>query len=209
MWQNEGLTYIVPSAHRDFKTIAEEFPQGLPRATMVSDCLSAQLKTPAKGHQLCVAHLLRELNNFESSLKSEWSVQCKETLQQAVELKKRMMKADYEQAPPEVARIEGRIDELLSVDSTDFHPKLKAFIKRLVKHRGSILRFLYNGDVPADNNGSERGIRNVKVKLKVSGQFRTTDGARRFAKIRSIIDTTIKNGQKIFTALSSLAFCPS
>ena len=59
--------------------------------------------------------------------------------------------------------------------------------------------------MPADNNGSERAVRNVKVKTKVSGQFRTEDGAQRFAVLRSVVDTTIKNGQSVIAALTALA----
>jgi hypothetical protein len=57
------------------------------------------------------------------------------------------------------------------------------------------------------DNGSERAIRNVKVKTKVSGQFRNKEGkgAERFARIRSVIDTTLKNGQDVFFALKCLA----
>jgi hypothetical protein len=58
--------------------------------------------------------------------------------------------------------------------------------------------------VPPDNNGSERAIRNVKVKTKVSTQFRTEKGAQRFAILRSVIDTTIKNSQSVFQALTLL-----
>jgi transposase len=87
-----------------------------------------------------------------------------------------------------------------------FHRKLRAFIRRLRKWRGSIVPFLYDEEVPADNNGSERGIRNVKVKTKISGQFRTPRCAEGFAKIRSVIDTANKNGQNIFNALTALAY---
>jgi len=59
--------------------------------------------------------------------------------------------------------------------------------------------------VPCDNNGSEQAIRNVKVKAKVSGQFRSQRGATRFAILRSVIDTTIKNTQNVFESLSLLA----
>jgi hypothetical protein len=61
--------------------------------------------------------------------------------------------------------------------------------------------------VPPDNNASERAIRNVKVKTKVSGQFRNPEGkgAERFARIRSVIDTTLKNKQDVFFALKCLA----
>jgi hypothetical protein len=51
--------------------------------------------------------------------------------------------------------------------------------------------------VPPDNNGAERAIRNFKTKLKISGLFRSDEGAERFAVIRSIIDTTIKNNRKM------------
>ena len=205
IWQNDSLTYIVPSCNRDYKTIAGEFPEGLPNATIVSDCLSAQLKTPGARHQLCTDHLLRELSNFELSIKDEWSVKLKAVLKQAKDLKRRMTKDDFEKPPPDVTEIERRVDALLSVDYTHFHRKIRAFIKRLIKHRGSILTFLHYAEVPADNNGSERGIRNIKVKTKVSGQFRNALGAERFARIRSVIDTAIKNGQPVFPALSALA----
>ncbi|MEJ7685479.1 MAG: transposase [Segetibacter sp.] len=79
---------------------------------------------------------------------------------------------------------------------------MQAFSKRLIKNKDSILTFLYHPKVPPDNNASEQAIRNVKVKTKVSGQFRSEDGARRFAILRSVIDTTIKNTQNVFEALN-------
>jgi hypothetical protein len=71
----------------------------------------------------------------------------------------------------------------------------------------SIFTFLLYANVPPDNNASERAIRNVKVKTKVSGQFRNPEGkgAERFARIRSVIDTTLKNGQDVFLALKCMA----
>ena len=65
--------------------------------------------------------------------------------------------------------------------------------------------FLDHLDVPPDNNGAERAIRNVKVKQKVSGQFRSQKGAYQFAVIRSIYDTIRKNNGKAFDALSLVA----
>ncbi|MFK5976093.1 MAG: hypothetical protein QM493_06260 [Sulfurovum sp.] len=48
-------------------------------------------------------------------------------------------------------------------------------------------------------------IRNVKVKLKVSGQFRSEDGAIDYANIRSIVDTSIKKGCDIFNSLMGVS----
>ena len=57
-------------------------------------------------------------------------------------------------------------------------------------------------EVPPDNNTSEQAIRNVKVKLKVSGLFRTDDGASQYAIIRSVIDTALKNNANVLNVLT-------
>jgi transposase len=154
---------------------------------------------------------LRELKNFEKNLHSKWSIKMKELLCQALALKKQMTGDDYRNPPQQVKEINEQLDELLSVDYSGFHEKEQAFIKRLIKHRVSILTFLTHVKVPPTNNASEQAIRNIKVKTKVSGQFRNKDGkgADRYAKIRSVIDTTIKNGQDVFTALLCMAKCPA
>jgi transposase len=92
----------------------------------------------------------------------------------------------------------------LAVDCADYHQKVQAFINRLIKNRQSVLTFLYYENVPSDNNSSEQAIRNIKVKAKVSGQFRSDKGANRFAILRSVIDTTIKNNQSVFHALVAI-----
>ena len=209
VWQNSMLTFIVAFAHRSHQVIEEYFPGGFLHAFYVSDCYASQLKTQAKEHQLCIAHLLRELLNFEKNLHDRWSVRMKKLLCRALELKKQMTGNDYRNPPKQVKEINEQLDELLSVDYSTFHKKEQAFIKRLVKHRGSILTFLTHEKVPPTNNASEQAIRNIKFKTKVSGQFRNKEGkgADRYAKIRSVIDTTIKNGQDVFTALLCMAKC--
>jgi len=209
VWQNHLLTFIAAFAHRSYEVTEKYFRDGFSHAVYVSDCYASQLKTKAKAHQLCIAHLLRELLNFEKNLRSEWSIKMKDLLSEALELKKTMTDDDYRSLPPQAAEINIQLDELLTVDYSGFHKKEQALIKRLIKHRASILTFLYYKDVPADNNASERAVRNVKVKTKVSGQFRNKDGkgADRYAKIRSVVDTTIKNGQDVYAALICMAKC--
>jgi len=56
--------------------------------------------------------------------------------------------------------------------------------------------------VPPDNNGSEKAIRNIKGKQKISGQFKSENGANGFAVIRSIVDTAIKSGQNVLATLA-------
>jgi transposase len=74
-----------------------------------------------------------------------------------------------------------------------------------MKHSYYLWTFLDHLDVPPDYNGAERAIRHVKVKQKVSGQFRSEKGAQQFAIIRSVYDEIRKNNGKAFDALSLVA----
>ena len=203
-WQTTTLTFVVASLNRGYKTIEQYFKDGFPQSVYVSDCWAAQLKVKALLHQLCTAHLLRELRNFEDALSCVWSAAMGQLLLDAIALKKQLTPQDYLQAPAAIVQIEERLDKLLLHDHPALHKKTSAFAQRMIKNRGSILTFLHHPKVPPDNNGSERAIRNVKVKTKISGQFRSERGATRFAILRSVIDTTIKNTRTIFEALTLL-----
>ena len=204
-WQNEMVTFIVASLNRGYDTIKTYFPDGFPSTIYVSDCWAAQLKTLAFLHQLCLVHLLRELTNFADALSCDWSKEMKQLFQDAIVLKHQLNESDYDQTQPAVLLLETRLDELLAMDYSKRHRKIKAFTKRLIKNRQSIFTFLYYSNVPHHNNGAERAIRTIKVKTKVSGQFKCEEGANRFAVLRSIIDTAIKNSKNIFEELANLA----
>ncbi|MBC7557683.1 MAG: transposase [Chryseobacterium sp.] len=79
------------------------------------------------------------------------------------------------------------------------------FYKRMCKERQHLFTFRFIVHVPADNNASESAIRNVKVKPKISGLLKVEQTALNFAKIRPIIDTTIKNRLNVLQALGIVA----
>jgi len=207
VWQTPALTFIVAFLSRGYAAIEKNFVDGFTQSVYVSDCWASQLKTKAKAHQLCMAHLLRELTNFSEKLGRPWSLQMKELFKEAIEFKKTMTQENYISPPEEVVKFNTQLDKLLETDFSEFHSKEQSFIKRLIKHRQSIFTFLSHSYVPPDNNASERAIRNVKVKMKVSGGFRNKEGkgAERYAKIRSVVDTTIKNGKNVYAAMLALA----
>jgi transposase len=201
-FQNEKTTFLTSSMSRGFDTINGLFKNGFPKSTYVSDCLAAQLKVKSKNKQLCTSHLQRELQNFITSFNCEFSSQLNRLIEQAIELKYRLAENDYSLHKNKVKYFKTKLDKLLDFEYPNKHRKILAFIKRLRKYRGYVFTFLEHPEVPPDNNGSERAIRNAKVKMKVSGQFKSLTGAETFAILRSIIDTAKKNSQNVFEALS-------
>jgi transposase len=209
-WQTLLATYIVISKSRGFVTVDKTFPDGFPHATYVSDSMSAQLKTVARRHQLCLAHLLRELNYFEELLHHKWVIDMKSLLKMAIELKNKMTPQQYDKPLDERTAILKEFEILVNQQLPDKVSKLFPFQKRLRKRRHQVFNFLFYQDVPYDNNGSERAIRNVKVKQKVSGSFRSERGSEIFAILRSVLDTTIKKGGNPFETIRfavNLAAC--
>ncbi len=200
-WQDDLLTYIAQSPTRGSSAVTDNFPKGLPGSILVHDCWNPQRNTPAKAHQICLAHLLRDIEYLEQRFpKEHWPVAIGPIMRDAIALSR--------EGPPPKERIEkigARLQGLLGKPPNKERKELYAFYKRISKERNNLFTFLHHHGVPFDNNGSERAVRNIKVKQKISGQFRTEHGAKEFAIIRSVIDTTIKNGQNVLKALSLIA----
>ena len=203
-WQSKFATFVVFSKNRGTATIDTNFSQGFHDAVLVHDCWASHFKTQCKTHQLCIAHLLRELIFLEQRFESNWATNFKRTLYEALELKKNLDQEHYNNPILERDKIRIALDALLENPLPENQKKLRAFHKRMIKHKEYILTFLHHFHVPPDNNASERAIRNVKVKQKVSGQFKTENGAQIYAVIRSVTDTCIKNGQNILGAFKTI-----
>jgi transposase len=205
-WQNDDLTYITHSDNRGFKTIEDNFTGGLPNTVLQHDRFACHFKCAAMHHQICIAHLLRDIKFISELYKDcKWAVEMKGLITQALQLKKDLSIAQYYGQSNERNNLEAQLNELLCKPLHKEHSKAKTLQKSLLKHQQYILYFLHHPKVPPDNNGSERAISNIKVKQKISGQFKSTHGAEGFAILRSVIDTTIKSGQNVLNALVLIA----
>lgn len=204
-WQNDEATFITITDNRAQRSIEETFENGFENAVLVHDCWRSHFNTHALSHQICMAHLLRDLNYLTERYNHKWSRICKSLFQTALALNKQMNDVDYYIHNPERNSIEKRLDRLLNVELPEKHEELVKFRNRLVKYRNYIFTFLYHPKVPPDNNASERAIRNIKVKQKVSTQFRSPNGAFRFAVLRSITDTVLKNKLDVLPSLNFIA----
>ncbi len=204
-WQTPRYTYIAHSDNRGRAAIDTNFPGGFPDSTLVHDGWRAQTSTVAEHHQSCLPHLLRHLNYLEEKYRGAvWAVEFKRLLYDALELK-RHYNGPCGKYQGDRANIVMRLAGLLERPPDKKLKELRTFFKRMCRERQHLLTFLFIKDVPPDNNASERAIRNVKVKQKISGQFKTERTAQNFAKIRSVIDTTIKNGMNVLEALDLIA----
>ena len=206
-WQNDKLTYILSSDSRGFKTIEEAFEKGLPNAALVHDRWACHFQMDAKAHQICIAHLLRDLNYINDlyDKKCSWTGNLKTLLQQAIQLKKELGANDYYCPNEERQILFDKLEQSLHYPIHEDYPKSKSLQKKLLAKQDCVLYFLLQPNVPPDNNGSERAIRNIKVKQKISGHFKSTAGANIFAVLRSLIDTILKSKQNVLNSLFLIA----
>jgi hypothetical protein len=201
VFQNDTSTYIVHNESRGTRVIDAEFENGFVNAIVVHDNYSSYSSLIANGEQLCLAHKLRDLNYAIECDNTKLMKDMKVLLQEAMidhkedlsQIQREILKQQYEQT----------LEYLLTrpvIPKSETHKQINSFKKA----RDKIFTFLLYPNVPPDNNGSERAIRNLKVKLKVSQQFKSSQGAKDYGILRSVIDTARKRDMNEFEVIRDI-----
>ena len=198
--QTVYYTLLFRSDGRGLKVLADKLGDSLERMTAVTDRHSAYFVLHFLNHQVCLAHLLRELQYLsELNTEQEWSGKVTNLFREAIH--ERNTNSNDVIGKVSWTR---RLDNLLKQNIEELGKKFITFRKGLVKCRDYIFNFLENPMIPFDNNGSERGIRKLKIKLKNSCTFRSDFGADAFLELHSIVETAKKHDKTPYNAIQAL-----
>ena len=168
-------------------------------------------------HQLCCAHALRELAAVAEGAGPDadwcWATQAGDALVAMQKLVAEATAAGADAIDPDALDKQVQLYRSAaqigltqtSVRSGKVMKKHNALARRLLDRQDDYLRFTTDWRIPADNNGSERDIRMIKLRQKVSGCLRTLTGAQQFCAIRSYLSTAAKHGRNLFDTLVMLA----
>jgi transposase len=165
-------------------------------------------------HVLCNAHHLRELERAVEQDKQKWAEQmiallkeinqathdaggCLETTQSEpyrTRYRQVLLEAQQECPPPDETKKKGKTAR----------SKARNLLERLRDFENETLRFMVDHNVPFSNNQAENDLRMTKVQQKISGCFRSMEGANIFCRIRSYLSTCRKQGVTASDALRLL-----
>ena len=186
--------------------------------TVVHDHWKSYYNLHGVEHGLCNQHHLRELKAIIEHEKEPWATAMSRLLRVALRCRH-----FYGSKEIPVARVKWliRLYDKIIKQGLDFHAQRTPlpckgkqgrqprrtghnFLLRLFHYKQDVLRFLHDPAVPFTNNDAERDLRMMKCKQKISGGFRSNQGAEQFARIRGFISTIRKQGFCIISSIQSV-----
>lgn len=222
---NCEFTYLDISPKRGYLGMEQCGVLPLFHGIAMHDCWASYWSYEDCQHAVCCAHLLRELTGIaENHPEQKWAsafidllLEMKKVKDKAVEVGKETLSYYH------YHKFDKRYDELIK-QAREENPlpvttekkrgrkkkgKILALVERLDNYKASVCLFIHNFMVPFDNNQAERDLRMIKVKTKVSGCFRSEEGARDYLKIMSYIGTAHKQGHNAYDAIrKAISGCP-
>lgn len=213
---NDKWTYFSPHAKRGKEAMDEIGILPYYKGTACHDHWKPYFKYNCK-HALCNAHHLRELEWSKAEDKQQWAADMKEFL---IELNLQVDKAGGELSEDEQKKIRKTYKNLLIRAEIECPPpddsknkpkrgrtkrsKSRNLLERFINYEDEVLRFMTDIHIPFTNNRGENDIRMTKVQQKISGCFRSEEGAHIFCRVRAYLITCRKHGISPNDALDML-----
>lgn len=187
------------------------------RGTIVHDMWASYFRYSSR-HAVCNAHVIRELTFALEEFKQRWAGKLKKLLCRIHTLVERRRDSGISMLDERTLKRNRARYAALIVRGLRINPrqrgsphirgrikqsKVRNLLERLRYHADSVLLFMYDFTVPFTNNLAERGLRMSKVKMKISGCFRSFNGATIYCRLRSYLSTVAQNGISIFNAIVS------
>jgi hypothetical protein len=167
-------------------------------------------------HAECNEHIDRRLKAVHEILKHEWAQELRTFFFDADKRKKELLAKDEYFSVQEIEAYFRRFLDILNRGDTEYQKAIdgkqtivryneeKCLLKRLREYVNEHLRYLTHPEVPRGNNGAERGAKEAKRKVRVSGGFRSNSGANNYARATSVIGTMRKNDMNVFQGIKDI-----
>jgi transposase len=174
---------------------------------MVHDFWAPYFRYPSR-HALCNAHLLRELKGISENYQQSWSEELHDLIQEIKREVDCMREHSCSISPLNITDFEDRYFRIIRnglnenpIPANSHSPrkrgrkkqsKARNLLDRCKLFQREILSFMHNFSIPFSNNQAERDIRMAKLQQKISGTFRSNEGAAAFCRIRGYLSTEEK-----------------
>ena len=211
-FSSNDISYLFPHSSRGKIGLEESGILNFFKGTLVHDFYSTYFMYSGS-HASCNVHLLRELKYVTEEMNQKWSKEMTSLLMEAKKTKEELIANGilvFDNTS--ILKINQKYSEIISnayLENLEWlHKRYKNkamnLYKRFEKHKDKILRFIYDFNIPFDNNLAERELRMSKLRMKISGCFRSFSSLQYFCRIRNYISNSRKNGHSPYVSIQAL-----
>jgi transposase len=198
VFHHDDSAVFAADKHRS-KAVVEAFLGESRPDYWISDRYGGQMGWAKREHQVCLAHLIRDVQYAIDAGDTVLGPSVKGLFKRACAIGRRRASLTDATLKTYEANLDRRLDRIMAL--VPIHPagiKLQAIIKKVRRH---LFVFVQNRDLSATNNGSERALRPCVVYRKITNGFRSEWGAALYADIRSVVETARRRSIRAIDAV--------
>ncbi len=198
VFHHDDSAIFVADRHRS-KAVVETFLGESRPDYWISDRYGGQMGWARREQQVCLAHLIRDVQYAIDAGEAVFAPSLKSLLQRACAIGRRRAKLTDGTLKTYEADLDRRLDRIMALVPS--HPAGAKLQKVIRKTRRHLFVFVQNRHLSATNNGSERALRPCAVYRKITNGFRSEWGAALYADIRSVVETARRRSIRAIDAI--------